>query len=490
MFRFSKSLSVSLLMALPVVAGAQWSSDPNDGLRVDDGINVALSLFGFPDHQGGAVFSWGNYSAFATIQSSSLQRVSADGYALWRSQDANLPSYNQYLGERPAVADSDGNTYVVHQDTSEWLPVVVQKFNPYGEAQWPGLGVRVSTFEEDHHREDPLCMVLNDDNTVIVFWRDNRITGGSTMFTQKIGASGERLWGDAGVRVSMSDVFSQTFGQCVSDDAGGAILIWVDSRLGSAQSDIFAQRISADGQRLWGDDDIIVCDADGYQRGPKVKSDGNGGAVVIWQDSRATRTECYVQRIDGGGNSLWAPNGIPFSTTNIASLWGDLLVQDDHAWVMSEFTSGYGANNIRIQKFDLATGTRQLGNLGVGVLPGYYGEGATFETDSENGVVVAWRDHRTTTAHNVVYAQRLDAAGEALWETNGVPISTYPSRKTTIALVPVGGANTIVGWVDERNDTSGNGGTYGYHINPYAAYLLPDGTLLGTTGVSEWQLWQ
>ena len=41
-----------------------------------------------------------------------------------------------------------------------------------------------------------------------------------------------------------------------------------------------------------------------------MASDGKGGAIIAWQDSRGTNPDIYAQRIDAWGNVKWAANGI------------------------------------------------------------------------------------------------------------------------------------------------------------------------------------
>src|SRR3954470_22039833 len=68
---------------------------------------------------------------------------------------------------------------------------------------------------------------------------------------------------------------NQTQVQSTSDGAGGAIFTWVDTR-GGAQ-DIYAQRIDAAGNLQWATDGIPICTAVSDQFAPKLVSDGSGG---------------------------------------------------------------------------------------------------------------------------------------------------------------------------------------------------------------------
>jgi len=90
---------------------------------------------------------------------------------------------------------------------------------------------------------------------------------------------------------------------------------------------IFAQRMSADGYRLWpGDSGVPVCDSVGLQwltymsgtRGEFFLPDGAGGCYIGFQMARLVRwindsdhydVALFIQRLDANGNRLFGPNG-------------------------------------------------------------------------------------------------------------------------------------------------------------------------------------
>lgn len=78
---------------------------------------------------------------------------------------------------------------------------------------------------------------------------------------------------------------SQTNVQIVSDGSGGSICTWVDTRNGA--QDIYAQRMNANGSLLWNVDGIAICNAVSDQYSPRLVSDAAGGAIIAWYDNRA-----------------------------------------------------------------------------------------------------------------------------------------------------------------------------------------------------------
>ena len=98
----------------------------------------------------------------------------------------------------------------------------------------------------------------------------------------------------------------------VSDGVGGSIIAWQDYR--SGEYDIYAQRVDAWGNPLWSAGGVAVCDLTGHQVNAAIISDGAGGAIITWQDSRGGNYDIYAQRVDASGNSLWPAGGVAVCT--------------------------------------------------------------------------------------------------------------------------------------------------------------------------------
>src|SRR5437867_1854640 len=59
-----------------------------------------------------------------------------------------------------------------------------------------------------------------------------------------------------------------------SDGFGGAIIVWADSRLAPYTFDIYAQRVDFFGQPRWTANGVAICTASGNQITPALTSDG------------------------------------------------------------------------------------------------------------------------------------------------------------------------------------------------------------------------
>jgi len=117
------------------------------------------------------------------------------------------------------------------------------------------------------------------------------------------------------VRICSSKVHHQNLASC-SDGDGGAIMVWAEARAGNY--DIYAQRVDRNGVTQWTDDGVALCSQTSGQLNPVLCPDGDGGAIVVWTDSRNADTDLYAQRVSAKGLPLWTANGVALCTAATA----------------------------------------------------------------------------------------------------------------------------------------------------------------------------
>ncbi len=152
---------------------------------------------------------------------------------------------------------------------------------------------------------------------------------------------------------------------------------------------------------------------------PQVVGDGAGGAVVAWQHRTdlLDSTNVRVCRVDATGTLMW--------TADACALPDD---QDRPALV----ADGFG------------------------------------------GYIVAWRDMRSTSPGSGIYAQRLDADGNASWTPDGVRISDVLPWDDSIRIASDDSMGAYIAWRDER---AGN-----FMFDVYVQRVRPDGSTWADPG--------
>ena len=114
-------------------------------------------------------------------------------------------------------------------------------------------------------------------------------------------------WTTNGI-IICNETYYQEMPQICSDGYGGAIIAWEDRRTAS-YINIYAQRIDSDGNALWDPNGTVICSASSGQVRVQLCSDGLGGAIITWDDSRGPTYDIYAQRIDSAGNVKWTLDG-------------------------------------------------------------------------------------------------------------------------------------------------------------------------------------
>jgi hypothetical protein len=229
------------------------------------------------------------------------QRIDGEGSPLWTSGGIPLcAAFGDQNGVR-IVPDGSGGVIAVWQDARGGeLDVYAQRVSGDGSILWSADGVPVCA--EVAAQEHPTA-VPDGGGGVIVAWSDLRGTDADIM-AQRIDASGTATWQAGGVPLCTSPG-DQTVPYTAIDGADGAIVAWQDERGDSP--DIHAQRISAEGQIVWEENGVTVCNAPGNQLSPRIAPDGVGGAFMPWEDARAGETDIYVQRITRSGRPAEPP---------------------------------------------------------------------------------------------------------------------------------------------------------------------------------------
>lgn len=291
-----------------------------------------------------------------------------------------------------------------------------------------------------------------------------------SLLTQPRGA--EATWRPDGVPLGPPRT-AQIYPRLAPDGAGGSIIVWQDNRSCASVAAIYAQRFDATGHALWGTDGTPVATAVGAQTFPQVVSDMAGGAILFWQDNRGSDTDIYAQRLSSTGAALWAPDGIPICTKPDDQSFGQpythAAVSDGMggalvAWTDSRTAATTGVD-IYIQHVkDSGVRTFPVDGLPVCTAPG--GQLMPAITgDGAGGAVVAWTDDR---GGGDVYAQRITAAGSAAWTSDGAPVCAAAGLQWFVDLVGDGSGGAIITWQDSR----------GVNDDIYAQRVSSGGTVL------------
>jgi hypothetical protein len=277
---------------------------------------------------GTVILSWlRNIRTFSSPRHVRARKFDATGAGVWGSHVVVYDAFSVPIGYAPKIrADGAGGAWLWwHRSDGAFFDSFVQHLDATGAELFPHLGVTVSTTAGMHHL-DPALAIAPDDGLPVVFWNErNSMQSQWGLAAQKLAADGSRLWGAGGATllpVSPTFVsFPRTIG--VED---GAIVVWQDNP--AATDRLAALRIDGSGATAWGPIDVATAASD-KSRYP-VAADPRGVLRVVWEDNRAGSPDVYAQNVNPDGTlGLPAVPGTVPPTLRVAKstlVAGDLLV--------------------------------------------------------------------------------------------------------------------------------------------------------------------
>ena len=380
---------------------------------------------------------------------------------------------------QPSVAfDGRGGAIFQWCDGRTWpstdFNAYIQRVDQNGNPLWTADGVRLCSVNSFQPCTPGHSVLSDGQGGAIGVWSDYR-SSNFDIYAQRVDSLGNILWTISGVLICTASG-SQIWPVILSDGAGGAIIVWFDDRAGG----IYAQRINANGLPLWTPNGVQAAASPALPyRGdaPRVPlavtSDGRGGFVVAWQDHRnsSSNADVYAQRVSANGNVLWTPSGNPVCTAADNQWWVSLTNAGNIRATIVWTDRRTGGFEIYAQQLD-STGVPRWTMNGVSVRSATDTTGGTFYpravNDGSGGTIVAWMDQRYG---QYVYAQKIDSAGNRQWTTSGTRLfnTPYPSQGAqgiASAISDATGGAIITTWIGRYPSPSGTEDVYSQRINP------------------------
>ena len=452
----------------PVVSHAQWAAD---GSVLSAGVGNQTGPRAIPDGAGGAFVTWtdsrsGNLDVYA-------QRVDATGVVQWTSNGEAVRAAALNQSDPSIVSDGAGGAIIVwvEQRNNGSTDIYAQRIDGSGTPQWTVNGVEICGAQDN--QEDP-GVVSDGAGGAIVTWKDAR--GGGNMvadiYARRVDSAGVVQWTSDGVAICTA-ANAQTFPTLTPDGAGGAIITWSDNRDGLSLN-IYARRVNATGTVQWTADGVALCAAANNQDAPTIATDGAGGAIVTWFDGRNGLTDIYAQRVNAAGALQWTADGI--AICGAADSQNDPQVVSDGAggaivtWNDSR-DAGTTVVDIYAQRVN-GSGAAQWTADGVALCTAAGSQVfARITADDAGGAVVTWQDTRSGGLNYDIYAQRILSSGAVHWTANGVALCTAANGQIDPTIVGDGFGGALVAWGDLRSGSTFD--IYGNRVTPGGA--IPTG---------------
>jgi len=398
--------------------------------------NSDSKFYNFPflqvnsDSSGGAIVSWPDSSQDQLRPVSHLARIDSEGNILWQR---DFVYFKRIIsdGSGGAIIAFDYNFAGADNLGNRRKDLLLVRVDAKGDYPWGLQGV---TVPRGNYTSDTLQMAPDGSGGIVVVWeelqRPPEAKPGETnstgrIYTQKLNSEGKHEWGDGILLYTTPKGIYTESPQITGDGAGGAIVTWhqmyngriEDSSPEALMMDILVQKINAGGKVLWQANGLPLA-INKAARGafplePRMVSDGSGGAIIIWRDSREDAC-IYAQRVNTDGTIRWQAGGVKVASTSLNPY--PMIVSDEANGAIISYALQEGLN---VQKLN-DNGETVWPEDGVQVIKGTY---QGYSMASEQGsVVIGWGVGKGIFSSEKACVQRVSAEGKVLW-SNGIRLN-------------------------------------------------------------------
>lgn len=419
-----------------------------------------------------------------------------------------------------AVSDDVNGMYILYTEQHNGGYILLQHIDAEGALTWSTPVTIGISFEWINAAQ----MIKDDTNGVFIVWQEKR-DNSIQIYGQRVSLDGHGLWGNEGLRISINNSYNGRSPQIIGDGAGGVIVSWgYASTSGTEQ--VHVQKISSNGEFKWGADGVNLSRFIQGAVDTQLEPDGSGGAFILYRDQG--HVPLWLERIYHDGSRAWdtrvqlsslGASGITSEYQfvydgkgNVIVVWrqevegsirdviqvvlgtgeklliGDYVIFTHPGKVIPLDATTLVVSNTKVDNWNLDIYTSSISYdsgvfsqstlMPILVKEGYQGVTDVIE-DGTGGVVVAWTDRNTLPeSQNIldpneqsewdIYAQRIEANGNSMWNPAGLVISNAPLLQTG-SLIEKMGDGFVFMWTDERNGNSRD--------DIYAQRVNLDGTL-------------
>jgi len=398
------------------------------------------------------------------------------GKAYWQSNGVPLYLTLSLPGKPQITTDGSNGAIVVWDDchsSTAACDIFAQQLNgSNGGLVWGASGIPVSTEPEAQFWPQIISDGLGG---ALITWTDYRNHVDYSVYAQRLDNNGQKLWAEKGNPVAVGSGNQVVLG-LVPDTIGGAFIIWEEwlDPLGTIPTDVnlFAQHIDDSGNLLWTKPVTITAAPDVQDYGDS-SPDRLGGFLVTWADwSDENDPNIYAQRISANGDPVWMIDG-SVVTNNSALQRSGYIVPDENGGAFVtwyDFRSNSHRADVFMQRMTSMGVPAWTTDLPVVAVTDFAEGPSDLVTDGEGGAILIASRYYVGAKEVDVIAQRIDVNGQLMWGENPVNVTNWEAQQDFGVAVPDNNGGAYIVWIDKFSDE------YAYDI--WAQHLGADGNLL------------
>lgn len=419
------------MLGFTLTAFAFW---PAGGVKVVQSANTILNPQMVYLNDGSVIVAWHEQQGNLTAGHTYCQKLDTTGVAHWPASGVRV-CMNDSLQWLDYDMVSDGqDVWFVWQDTrNDAGDIYAQKIDgSTGQRLWGDEGKAVCVKVGKQRLQT--CAILSSGNFVVT-WVDYSVEP-VDIAVQWFDSNDNPLWEIGGLFATRNT--GGGYSPIVFPSKDVILDVWVGKRTVDTLSAYFAQRIDSAGKLLFDTSGILIEHAVNFY---DVCSDGKGGAVVLFMVPETF--EYAVQRIDSSGNVCWTSGGViimqpSLSISNSPKIpleWPlNGLITDSlggcFAWFGKHTTL---TASLRVQHIDSSGNLKwkPTGCIFWTMTSRASAGEAKLSSDGNGGLMIVfnkilWDSPSWPPSEDMgILVQRVDAAGQILFDTNGMLIKTW-----------------------------------------------------------------
>lgn len=431
------------------LAWAQWSKYPTENLKLND---RSLYDFEMAVLQDGSFYIVYNGPANGHIPTSVLY-YDKGGHPIWDKEllVADEPNMTWTQVNQLKAVDRKGNLFLSVADCRHHTgptTYTAYKVTPKGELPWGKDGISLN--KDFNGLNHSMSIVALADGSAVYGWYEKPDNAPGIIRMQRISADGQKCWGEAGKVLSFEKEAIET---PVLVDAGNNEFLVLYAK-GSSRS-LYCDKFNFDGTSVWGED-VLVADGSAFPSYPIHTLIStlpvDGGMLVAWVDVRHgdyNKTVCAAY-IDKGGKHGFLPQETGVELGQAASSTGQLVYDPEAntflvAWLSEGKIMGQllSTQGEFLWDPDGKELVRAEGEVQVGYLRAQRAESGKY------GLF-----HMTNAYGKVeIAASLIDDQGTLLWEIPTRLVSSVKSEKKDLAVGEYRNNQWIMVWNDARAKT-------------------------------------
>jgi len=380
---------------------------------LDSGGGITIYIETISDGQGGVIVAWtlGFYVY--------LQKIDSQGNIQWAPNGVQISNASDSQEQTNLISDGEGGAIItwIDQRSGVSYDIFAHKVDSEGNLKWAPNGTLICNATDNQGD-----MVISSDGQggAIIAWEDNRNNPNTQIFAQRIDSNGNIKWATNGTRITENGLWENN-PEIASDGQGGAIIAWQN---GNDDEDIYAQRLNSSGNKLWGDDGVEILDKGGSdQLKPVIVADGQGGAIIAWEDGDLDQ-DIVATRVNSTGDELWAGNGVNITKHGDVAIEPKIICDGQGGAIIAWKDNRYGSNDVFAQSVN-STGDVQWTMDGVDICTDFQAQQQIeLESDGVGGAIIVWEDRRSNAN---IYAQHINKTGVPQWAANGTLVMEWNS---------------------------------------------------------------